>query len=99
MLLANFRSHLGLTQEDHMTALRNMKMTLAEFTTMCQSGEEQTDDICKICFVNPINSVILPCGHFSICVDCGQRLQAKNPISKCPICRVTITKIQQIFRA
>jgi hypothetical protein len=99
MLLANFRSHLGLTEADHMTALRNMKMTLAEFTTMCQSGEEKTDDICKICFVNPINSVILPCGHFSICVDCGQRLQAKDARAKCPICRVTMTKIQQIFRS
>lgn len=45
MLLANFRSHLGLTEEDHMAALRNMNMSLAEFTTMCESGEEKTDDM------------------------------------------------------
>ena len=90
---------LGLTEIDHTNALRNMKMTVAEFTSMCASGEEKPDDTCKICFVNPINSVILPCGHFSICVHCGQRLQAKDASPKCPICRISITKIQQIFRA
>jgi len=87
MLLANFRTSLGLKEEDHVTALRNMKMTLAEFKSMCTDGEDDTDDICRICFVNQINSVILPCGHFSICVECGQRLQAKDAHPKCPICR------------
>ena len=93
------KGRLGLTELEHTKALRNMKMTVAEFTSMCASGEEKPDDICKICFVNPINSVILPCGHFSICVHCGQRLQAKDASPKCPICRISITKIQQIFRA
>ena len=87
MLLANFRNSLGLSEEDHITSLRNMKMTPAEFKSMCSSGEEKTDDICKICFVNDINSVILPCGHFSICVECGHRLQAHDAKPKCPICR------------
>lgn len=52
-------------------------------------------DTCKICFVNEINAVILPCGHFAICTICGQSLKGK----RCPICRKNIRRIQQIFRS
>ncbi len=85
-LLSTFRRRLGLSDEDHLTVLSNLSITPAEFKQMCRDDEQQ-DDTCKICFVNAIDAVILPCGHFSICVECGQRLQAKSQAPKCPICR------------
>jgi len=50
-------------------------------------------DVCKICFVNDINCVIIPCGHFANCLSCGKRLR------NCPICRQPIMKVQEVFRA
>ena len=85
-LLSTFRRRLGLSDEDHLTVLSNLSITPAEFKQMCRDDVQQ-DDTCKICFVNAIDAVILPCGHFSICVECGQRLQAKSQAPKCPICR------------
>lgn len=32
---------------------------------------QEEDDMCAICFSSRINTVILPCGHFAICADCG----------------------------
>ena len=85
-LLSTFRRRLGLSDKDHLTVLANLSITPAEFKQMCRD-EQQQDDTCKICFVNTIDAVILPCGHFSICFECGQRLQAKSDNPKCPICR------------
>jgi len=57
------------------------------------AGDDAEKDICKICFVNSINCVVIPCGHFANCLDCGKRLK------KCPICRINVMKMQEVFRA
>jgi len=43
-----------------------------------------TDNICVVCFDQPIDVCLLPCGHVAICGVCSKRLQ------DCPICRQTI---------
>jgi len=58
-----------------------------------EQDEDEEKDICKICFVNTINCIAIPCGHFSNCLDCGRRL------TKCPICRIKVDKMQEVFRA
>jgi len=58
--------------------------------------ENKTDideNICKVCFENPINCVLLKCGHMVVCVDCGTN------IKNCPICRRTISEIVKIYKA
>eukprot|EP00934_Nitzschia_sp_Nitz4_P009017 Nitzschia sp. Nitz4//scaffold8_size234185//118341//121948//NITZ4_001266-RA/size234185-snap-gene-0.16-mRNA-1//1//CDS//3329559833//9007//frame0 len=37
---------------------------------------------CIICFDNPIDCVMTPCGHQICCLQCG------NNISRCPVCQV-----------
>ena len=67
----------------------------ADESSKCRDDQEDYDnDLCKICFVNTINTVIIPCGHFCSCLDCGRRLDAE-----CPICRGPIAKVQEVFRA
>ena len=40
---------------------------------------------CLVCLSEKKNTLIMPCGHFCICEDCGQGLiKAKHT---CPICR------------
>ena len=45
---------------------------------------------CKICYVNKINLVIIPCGH----VFCRKCLQTQNV---CPYCRTKINNIQKLY--
>jgi len=51
------------------------------------------ENLCKICFENPIDCVILRCGHMAICISCGTSLHA------CPICRNEITEVIKVFRS
>ena len=57
-------------------------------------AEEQEGEICKICFNGPINSVVIPCGHYFACMRCAGRLE-----SSCPICKQEIRHVQKIYRA
>lgn len=58
-------------------------------------GETVDDDsnLCKVCFENKVDSVILECGHSISCFSCGRSLRI------CPICRRPITRVIRIFRS
>jgi len=67
----------------------------ASSTTMSQPrppGGPSEADICKLCYSAVIDAVILPCGHFAVCYDCGTNLDV------CPFDRLHITKLQPIYR-
>lgn len=49
-------------------------------------------DMCKLCYSAAIDTVILPCGHFAVCMDCGIHLDV------CPFDRCSIEKLQPIYR-
>ena len=49
-------------------------------------------DLCKVCFTNEINCILLPCEHFAVCKDCGLKLDY------CPFDREIIKKIQSFTR-
>ena len=36
---------------------------------------------CNVCYTNPKNRIIIPCGHYTSCNDCLSKL------TDCPICR------------
>jgi hypothetical protein len=50
-------------------------------------------NLCKVCFVSEINTVLLPCAHVAVCVECSTQLQ------RCCICRANITDAIQTFKA
>lgn len=39
---------------------------------------------CRRCLTRPANLTLLPCGHFCLCVECGQTFD------KCPLCLKTV---------
>ena len=45
---------------------------------------------CVVCFERARAFAFVPCGHFCVCSNCGQRL------SECPICRKS-TRKQRIY--
>ena len=57
------------------------------------STEQQRE--CIICMDNPRNSVLIPCGHLGVCMECAQELQRTTKM--CPVCRNKITQVNQVF--
>jgi hypothetical protein len=49
--------------------------------------EDSESPDCVICFSEPKDSVMYPCGHFYLCDGCAHR------VGTCPICRAPITKV------
>lgn len=47
---------------------------------------------CIICFSNPIDCVVTPCGHQICCLECSQN------INRCPVCSIDCSFIR-VFRA
>ena len=47
--------------------------------------------LCKICMDAKIDTVLIPCGHWVCCSDCGSN------IDKCPLCRNNITLQQKVY--
>jgi hypothetical protein len=62
-------------------------------------GNEDEDDeekCCKVCLFEEKDTLIMPCGHFCVCHDCGEQLKQKNPL--CPMCRQHIGQLLPIAR-
>jgi len=54
--------------------------------------EYDDDGICKICLENPIDTVIVECGHQVICESCSPLVGAM-----CPLCRQPIVKVIKTY--
>ena len=57
------------------------------------SSPSNDDSLCKVCFIAEINTVLLPCAHVAVCMECSTQLQ------RCCICRADIVEAIQTFRA
>jgi len=50
---------------------------------------------CVVCFSNPVNAVVLPCGHATLCLECAQAIV--NSTGNCPICRARVQQVIKIY--
>lgn len=51
---------------------------------------KDSETVCVICFENSRNTVLWPCKHSVICIDCSEHLKI------CPICRTSIESVIKI---
>ena len=60
-----------------------------------QAEKESMDDsdLCKICMDNPVDCVMLECGHMCTCTTCGKQM------AECPICRQYVVRVVRTFKA
>ena len=56
--------------------------------------ENSQQGLCKVCLVNPIDTVVLRCRH-SGCNTCLERLKREK--KPCPICRGPVRRLMQFF--
>ena len=50
---------------------------------------------CSVCLSGIIQTIIIPCNHCCLCVECSEEYKQKYTL--CPICRKNITKIEKIY--
>ncbi|XP_010523403.1 PREDICTED: uncharacterized protein LOC104801757 isoform X2 [Tarenaya hassleriana] len=65
-----------------------------EITNYSQQEYERLQNekiLCRVCFEDPINMVLLPCRHHVLCSTCCEKCK------KCPICRVMIEERMPVF--
>eukprot|EP00831_Metopus_contortus_P016834 TRINITY_DN17090_c0_g1_i1.p1 TRINITY_DN17090_c0_g1~~TRINITY_DN17090_c0_g1_i1.p1 ORF type:complete len:196 (-),score=25.15 TRINITY_DN17090_c0_g1_i1:57-644(-) len=55
-------------------------------------GAENSE--CVVCLYQPRNTMLLPCKHVCLCIDCAEAL-AKNS-TPCPICRGKVTTFSKM---
>ena len=65
----------------------------ATSSTTTIEEEEPDNKNCMICMDAKANCVAIPCGHVCGCLTCMSKLKRKP----CPICRVRIQNVQQIY--
>jgi hypothetical protein len=60
----------------------------------------KTEGTCIVCMDQPVNAVLVPCGHMATCFACGQALMTPSPSREagCLICRAPISFVMRVFR-
>jgi Zinc finger, C3HC4 type (RING finger) len=69
---------------------RNLIEPDCEASSMADS-ESMLDDRCSLCYEQPLDCVLVPCGHQMCCSQCGKQLR------RCPVCKVDCS-VQRVFR-
>ena len=60
-----------------------------------QQGVPRTE--CVVCMAACVSTVLLPCGHLCLCVNCAGAYQ-KNPKGVCcPLCRLPVDNMHRVF--
>merc|ERR1712062_50820 len=72
--------------EMHITSSSSHPTSPREEIRLLEEGKK-----CKICKIQQIGIVFLPCGHLASCVQCGKTAKF------CPICKVAISQTVRVF--
>lgn len=57
------------------------------------AGGKKEVDVCCICSERPANTVVQPCGHSSVCVECSEGLKHTSVARTCVKCNQAITSV------
>ncbi|XP_076480280.1 E3 ubiquitin-protein ligase RNF34 isoform X2 [Bombus vancouverensis nearcticus] len=64
-----------------------------EYRQSRTKAEILDENLCKICWDEPIECIILECGHMACCLNCGKQM------SECPICKQYVVRVVRFFKA
>ena len=71
----------------------------AETAETAAAAAADHDHQCKLCYNNPQEMIIVPCGHYCLCELCATHFKSTESGTKCPICRASITDIIRVHIA
>lgn len=72
--------------------LNSNSLSLIDQSLVSEGNEHKK---CVICFLQKVNSLILPCRHFAVCFNCSKELQRCT--NKCPLCRTEMKRIVLLY--
>ena len=50
---------------------------------------------CSICLDNPVNTIVIPCGHLCMCWGCAETILSGS--QQCPICRRHVRAVNRVY--
>eukprot|EP01017_Pseudomicrothorax_dubius_P031141 TRINITY_DN3949_c0_g3_i3.p1 TRINITY_DN3949_c0_g3~~TRINITY_DN3949_c0_g3_i3.p1 ORF type:complete len:190 (+),score=19.98 TRINITY_DN3949_c0_g3_i3:160-729(+) len=54
---------------------------------------------CAVCLSEKIDTVVIPCRHMCLCIECAKALSVAQTGKKCPICRIDIESFVNLTQA
>lgn len=69
-------------------------------TTSADTSSEKRDEdtgLCRVCYERPINTVLIPCGHFGFCSECTTPAMLQTTRRKCFVCKTPVTAVQRVY--
>eukprot|EP00928_Gymnodinium_smaydae_P025038 TRINITY_DN20080_c0_g1_i1.p1 TRINITY_DN20080_c0_g1~~TRINITY_DN20080_c0_g1_i1.p1 ORF type:complete len:362 (-),score=38.01 TRINITY_DN20080_c0_g1_i1:45-1130(-) len=60
-------------------------------------GPVESSDTCVVCLSSPKTHAFVPCGHRCVCAACGDAVAHGRSHATCPVCRVAVESVLQIF--
>jgi len=92
ILALNRVNFKGVVEKDEL--LKILERLWKQEQKLKEGKDEMGDDeLCKICMDNPVDCVMLECGHMCTCTGCGKLM------NECPICRQYVVRVVKIFKA
>ncbi|KAM0986935.1 hypothetical protein ACFX13_011342 [Malus domestica] len=86
-----------LPRSDLVEEIWKLQAALSEQTEITKFSQQEYERLqnekilCRVCFEEQINIVLLPCRHHVLCSTCCEKCK------KCPICRVCIEQRVPIY--
>ncbi|CAA7053555.1 unnamed protein product [Microthlaspi erraticum] len=86
-----------MPKSDLVEEIWRLQAALSEQTDITSYSQQEFEKLqnekilCRVCFEDPINVVLLPCRHHVLCSTCCEKCK------KCPICRVLIEERMPVY--
>lgn len=92
ILAMNRVNFKGVVEKDEL--LKHVaRLWRQENKAQSEKDNMEDSDLCKICMDNPVDCVMLECGHMCTCTTCGKQM------AECPICRQYVVRVVRTFKA
>lgn len=83
---------LNISQQENTSTQGNFSSTTVVITK-CHKMPE-----CTLCCENPIDTLLIPCGHLGMCRECARRcFKERNSTAICPFCKDVVHNAQTLF--
>jgi len=96
--LENYRRDRGISDQQHLSVLKDLNLTIEQFKAMMPDNAESTSNEmeCVVCMENRKDHVVMDCMHICVCEKCAEDvLNEANP--KCPLCSGQIKEIRKTY--
>ena len=71
--------------------MKDISKMLSEINLKVTPSGKDDENLCIVCYVNPPDTVLMPCGHGGVCYECSLSIWEAD--TGCYLCREEITEV------